>query len=154
VILVGYPTGIEALLARLEYGERATLERATKSDYYLMVELLARHNEVRPSITGGYLWEVLPNTLIYDARTAAGGSGGPLLDHQGRVIGVNAAYLPNFSGGNYAVPVRFAMELLSGGGINAMGATREMPNLVTQPASEENTTVSGCATESLKKSER
>ena len=133
VILIGYPTGIEALLARLDTDERATVERATKGDYYLMVEHLARLNEVRPTITGGYLWEILPNTLVYDARTAAGGSGGPLLDHGGRVIGVNAAYLPEFGGANYGVPIRFGHVLLASGGLEPDGPTRETPGLVGGP---------------------
>jgi hypothetical protein len=136
VILIGYPTGLEAILAKLDTAERIALEKAGAYNY-ATVEHLARTHQLRPSITGGFLWEVLPNTLIYDARTAPGGSGGPLLDRQGRVIGVNEAYLPSFQGGNYAVPIRFGQALLAGGGIQADVPTRETPELLTSPAASE-----------------
>ena len=64
---------------------------------------------------------------MYDARTSGGGSGGPVLDRQGQVIGVNAAYNPDFEGGNYGVPIAIGIRLLAGGGQPATGATREMP---------------------------
>jgi hypothetical protein len=83
VFLVGYPTGLDAVVARLEYKEQAELEKATGSSDYAKALLLAQRQQLRPSITGGFLWEVLPHTLVYDAHTAGGSSGGPLLDRQG-----------------------------------------------------------------------
>jgi len=133
VIMMGYPTGLDAILARLDYSERAKLEAETGGKGYRMVERLAEARELRPSITGGYLWEVLPNTLVYDARTGPGGSGGPLLDHHGRVIGVNAAYLPTFHGGNYAIPIRYGQLLLGGGGLTVTEASRETTDLALIP---------------------
>ena len=132
VILMGYPTGLDAMLARLETPERLALE-AGGAYNYATVEYLARTHQLRPSVTGGFLWEVLPNTLTYDARTARGGSGGPLLDRFGRVIGVNEAYLPDFQGGNYAVPIRFGQALLKSGGIVAAAPTHETPELLAPP---------------------
>ena len=132
VILIGYPTGLEAMLAKLDTPERLALEAAGAYNY-ATVEYLARTHQLRPSITGGFLWEALPNTLVYDARTTGGGSGGPLLDRQGRVIGVNEAYLPDFQGGNYAVPIRFGQALLEGRGIEAAAPTRETPELLATP---------------------
>jgi S1-C subfamily serine protease len=137
VILMGYPTGLEAMLAKLETAERVALE-AGGGYNYATVEYLARTHQLRPSITGGFLWEVLSNTLVYDARTTGGGSGGPLLDRHGRVIGVNEAYLPDFQGGNYAVPIRFGQALLKGGGIVAAGPTQETPEgFATMPAPDD-----------------
>jgi len=136
VILIGYPTGLEAVLAKLDPAERASLEVGGAYSY-ATVEYLARTHQLRPSITGGFLWEVLPNTLVYDARTTGGGSGGPLLDRQGRVIGVNEAYLPSFEGGNYAVPIRFGRALLAGGGLAAAAPTRETPELLEEPKGPE-----------------
>jgi S1-C subfamily serine protease len=142
VILMGYPTGLEAILAKLETAERVALEKAGAYTY-ATVEYLARTHQLRPSITGGFLWEALPNTLVYDARTTGGGSGGPLLDRQGRVIGVNEAYLPDFQGGNYAVPIRFGHALLEGGGLAAAAPTRETPELFKEPRSPEGTPSGG-----------
>lgn len=136
VILMGYPTGLEAMLAKLETPERVALE-AGGAYNYATVEYLARTHQLRPSITGGFLWEALPNTLVYDARTTGGGSGGPLLDRYGRVLGVNEAYLPDFQGGNYAVPIRFGRALLNGEGIEAAGPTRETPEALATSAARE-----------------
>lgn len=55
---------------------------------------------------------MLPDKIVYDAVTTSGGSGGPLFNHSGKVIGVNFAVLKGFGGSNLAVPVRYADELL------------------------------------------
>ena len=47
-----------------------------------------------------------------DAATTSGGSGGPLFNRNGNVIGVNFAILNDFGGSNLAVPVRYADELV------------------------------------------
>jgi serine protease Do len=130
VFLVGYPTGLDAVVSRLEYKEQAELEKATGNNDYAKALILAQRKELRPSITGGFLWEVLPNTLVYDAHTIGGSSGGPVLDRQGQVIGINAAYLSGFRAINYGIPIRFGQELLQGRGQKAQGAIRETPELV------------------------
>ena len=132
VMLVGFPTGLDAVLSKLTTQEYAALERAG-TDTYGMVEHLARDQRLLPTITGGFVWEVKPHILVYDARTAGGGSGGPVLDRQGQVIGVNAAYDPEFEGGNYGVPIRVGEALLTGGGLKVNGATRETPELLAEP---------------------
>ena len=147
VILIGYPTGLNAILSKLDTSERAKLEIATKGNGYAMTEMLASSNQLRPTITGGYLWEVLPNTLVYDARTASGGSGGPLLDSHGRVVGVNEAYLPSFQGGNYAVPIRFGQLLLNGGGVPVADSNRE---ILTPSNLQKKFTTSACVKDSPK----
>jgi hypothetical protein len=130
VFLVGYPTGLNAVVARLETKESAELEKTTSGDSYAKALLLAERQQLRPSITGGFLWEALPDVLIYDAHTAHGASGGPLLDRQGRVIGINSAYLSAFRAINYGIPIRFGQKLLQGGGLKAGGATRETPKAI------------------------
>jgi S1-C subfamily serine protease len=54
----------------------------------------------------------LTDKIIYDAATTSGGSGGPLFNRDGKVIGVSSAILKDFGGSNLAVPVRYADELL------------------------------------------
>ena len=51
--------------------------------------------------------DVLPDKIVYDAQTTSGGSGGPLFNDQGQVIGINFAILRDFGGSNFAIPVRF-----------------------------------------------
>jgi S1-C subfamily serine protease len=53
-----------------------------------------------------------PDQLIYDAQTTHGGSGGPVFDASGKVIGVNFAILSSFSGSNFAVPIARAAKML------------------------------------------
>lgn len=130
VFLVGYPTGLNSVVARLEYREQAELEKATGSNDYAKALRLARRRQLRPSVTGGFLWEVLPDTLVYDAHTTGGSSGGPLLDRGGRLLGVNAAHLSQFRAINYGIPIRIGQQLLEGRGLETAGPTREMPELV------------------------
>ena len=133
VMLIGFPTGVDAIMAKLETAERIAIESVTGASSYETVERLAAMSHLRPTVTGGFLWENLPHLLVYDARTKDGGSGGPLLDRNGRVIGVNVAYLPEFQGGNYGVPIRFGRLLLEGGGMAANAPTRETPELFITP---------------------
>ena len=53
--------------------------------------------------------------LIYDAATAHGGSGGPVFNSNGEVIGVNSAYIVGFSGGSVGVSVESLRPLLKEG---------------------------------------
>jgi S1-C subfamily serine protease len=55
---------------------------------------------------------VLGDKIVYDAATTFGGSGGPLFNRKGKVIGVNFALIKDFGGSNLAVPARYANELL------------------------------------------
>lgn len=57
--------------------------------------------------------QVLPNLIQHDAPLSSGNSGGPLLNMQGQVVGVNVAAIPNGSqlGGNQANGLGFAIEI-------------------------------------------
>jgi S1-C subfamily serine protease/DNA-binding NarL/FixJ family response regulator len=111
VVLIGYPTGIEGILARA--GREAAQEIAgSASNVPQIVSRLAQQNLIRPTTTQGHIGDVLKDKIVYDAATTSGGSGGPLFNHKGKVIGVNFAILSGFGGSNLAVPVRYAHELL------------------------------------------
>jgi S1-C subfamily serine protease/DNA-binding NarL/FixJ family response regulator len=111
IILIGYPTGIEGILARA--GSDVTRKVAESAhDVTEIVSQLAAQHLIRPTITQGHIGDVLKDKIVYDAATTVGGSGGPLFNHDGKVIGVNAAILKDFGGSNLAIPVRYADELL------------------------------------------
>jgi serine protease Do len=129
VLLMGFPTGLEAVLAKLDDSEYDAIQNESGLCTYETAERLSKEKKILPSTTGGFLWEVLPNSLVYDARTKEGGSGGPVLNYQGQVIGVNVAYLPGFSGGNFAIPIRFGLELMEGKGKAMADSNREDPRL-------------------------
>lgn len=113
VVLLGYPTALDGLLARLPDEEAAEVVVAAAADPSKVVAELARRGKIRPLATQGHLGDVLVDQLVYDAATTLGGSGGPLFSARGRVVGVNAAVMEGFAGANFGVPVRFAMDLLS-----------------------------------------
>jgi S1-C subfamily serine protease len=77
-----------------------------------IVTQLALQHFVRPTTTQGHIGDVLKDKIVYDAATTSGGSGGPLFNRNGKVIGVNFAILNDFGGSNLAVPVRYADELV------------------------------------------
>ena len=111
VVLIGYPTGIEGILARA--GSDISRKMAQNSrDLTEVVSQLAAQQLIRPTITQGHIGDVLKDEIVYDAATTVGGSGGPLFNQNGKVIGVNAAILRDFGGSNMAVPVRYADELV------------------------------------------
>jgi len=74
---------------------------------------LAALSLIRPSATYGHLGDVVGDKLIYDAPTAHGGSGGPVFNSRGEVIGINSAYMDGFSGGTLGVSVSCLKPLLT-----------------------------------------
>lgn len=66
---------------------------------------LAALSLIRPSATCGHLGDVVGEKLIYDAPTAHGGSGGPVFNSHGQVIGINSAFIDGFSGGTLGISV-------------------------------------------------
>jgi S1-C subfamily serine protease/DNA-binding NarL/FixJ family response regulator len=111
VVLIGYPTGIEGILARA--GPEAAKEIAGENtEVRQIVTHLAEQKLIRPTTTQGHIGDVLQDKIVYDAATTSGGSGGPLFNRNGKVIGVNFAILSGFGGSNLAVPVKYAKELL------------------------------------------
>jgi S1-C subfamily serine protease/DNA-binding response OmpR family regulator len=114
VVLIGYPTGIEGILARAgsDVAQKITEDTQNTQNVSLIVSKLATQQLIRPTTTQGHIGDVLQDKIVYDAATTSGGSGGPLFNRNGKVIGVNFAVLKGFGGSNLAVPVRYANELL------------------------------------------
>jgi S1-C subfamily serine protease len=110
VVLIGYPTGIEGILARA--GSDVAQKITDTQNVTRIVSQLASQRLIRPTTTQGHIGDILQDKIVYDAATTSGGSGGPLFNRSGKVIGVNFAILKGFGGSNLAVPVRYANELL------------------------------------------
>jgi S1-C subfamily serine protease len=113
IVLMSYATGIAAVLARAEDTTARNIVTESRGDSREILDRLAEKNLIRPLITQGHLGDVLPDQIVYDAQTAAGGSGGPVFNHEGKVIGVNHAMMEGFGGSNFGVPAKFAESLLA-----------------------------------------
>jgi len=111
VVLIGYPTGIEGILARAGTDVAQKIAGGTEDVNDIMSQL-ASQRLIRPTTTQGHIGDVLEDKIVYDAATTSGGSGGPLFNRDGKVIGINFAVLRDFGGSNLAVPVKFAKDLL------------------------------------------
>jgi DNA-binding response OmpR family regulator/S1-C subfamily serine protease len=112
VVLLGYPTGLDAILARAGAEALQSIATASKGDPKQVIEELARRQLIRPTTTQGHIGDVLPDKIVYDAQTTSGGSGGPLFNNEGKVIGINFAMVREFGGSNFAIPVGFGKSLL------------------------------------------
>jgi DNA-binding response OmpR family regulator len=112
VVLLGYPTALDAILARAGAETLQSIATASKGDPKQVMEELARRKLIRPVTTQGHIGDVLPDKIVYDAQTTSGGSGGPLFNDEGKVIGINFAMVREFGGSNFAVPVGYGMSLL------------------------------------------
>jgi S1-C subfamily serine protease len=111
VTVVGYPMGVLGMVAK---SPTAVYDRlAYRRDDVGAASELAALSLIRPSATYGHLGDVVGEKLVYDAPTAHGGSGGPVFDSHGEVIGVNSAYIDGFSGGTLGISVKALQPLIA-----------------------------------------
>jgi len=111
VTVIGYPMGVLGMVAK---SPSAVYDRlAFRRDEMGAASELAALSLIRPSATCGHLGDVVGDKLIYDAPTAHGGSGGPVFDSRGQVIGINSAYLDGFSGGTLGISVQALQPLIA-----------------------------------------
>jgi DNA-binding response OmpR family regulator len=113
VILMGYATGLAAILARTDEESAQDILKKSGSDVAQVLNELAKRNLIHPLITQGHIGDILPDKIVFDAQTTSGGSGGPLFNRDGKVIGVTVAILKGFGGSNFGIPIRFSEPLLS-----------------------------------------
>jgi len=111
VVVVGYPSGLEAILAKADSGVvREILASGTAPER--MTEALSNKGLIRPSTTQGHIGDVTKTDIVFDAPTTQGSSGGPVFNKHGRVIAVEYAVLSKFGGNSFGLPIRHVLELL------------------------------------------
>jgi serine protease Do len=116
VVVLGYPTGLEAILAKADSAAVNDIVEGSGMSVLRMADGLAAQRLIRPSATQGHIGDVTKTDIVFDAQTTHGGSGGPVLDRNGQVVAIEYAVLTGFGGSSFGVPVRYALELLSGKG--------------------------------------
>jgi len=101
VSVLAYPMGVTGMVAK---SPAIVYERlSSHPDNADTAGELAALSLIRPSATFGHIGDVTGDKLIYDAPTARGGSGGPVLNLRGEVVGINSAYIDGFSGGTLGI---------------------------------------------------
>jgi S1-C subfamily serine protease len=113
IVLMGYATGLDAILARADEDTTQNILAQSGGQVSRVLDELARRGLIRPLITQGHIGDVLPDKIVFDAQTTHGGSGGPLFNKQGKVVGVTYAGLDGFNGSNLAIPIQLAKPLLN-----------------------------------------
>jgi len=111
VVMMGYPSGPDRLLALLDDAESRGIQQRYGTPM-AQLAYLAETKRIQPLTTQGSITDLDVRRIVYDARTAEGGSGAPLFGPSGRVIGVNFAVFTENQASNFAVPIRFGLNLL------------------------------------------
>ncbi len=110
VSVIAYPMGVTGMVAK---SPAVIYERlSSRQEDSGMAGELAALSLIRPSATFGHIGDVTADKLIYDAPTARGGSGGPVLNARGEVVGINSAYIDGFSGGTLGISVTQLLPLV------------------------------------------
>src|ERR1051325_9748486 len=112
VVMMGYPSGPDRLLALLDDAEARSIQARYGSSLESLLGYLAEKNHIQPLTTQGHITDLDARRVVYDARTAEGGSGAPLFGQSGRVIGINFAVFTENTTSNFAVPVPYGITLL------------------------------------------
>jgi S1-C subfamily serine protease len=116
VVLMGYPNGPDRLLALRDDAEAYMIRARCGGSLESLLGCLSEKNRIQPLTTQGNITDLDVHRVVYDARTAEGGSGAPLFGQSGRVIGVNFAIFTENTASNFAVPIRYAFTLLESAG--------------------------------------
>ena len=117
VIVMGYPTGLRSMLAQSGDAFIEELQKTEDTGFWSLGARLAEEGHIAPLASRGIVGQATPSTIVYDAETTHGGSGGPVLDINGSVVAVNTAIMPDYGGSNLGVPVAKVRELLEAAGL-------------------------------------
>ena len=117
VLVMGYPTGLRSMLAQSGEAFIEALQKAENTGFWSVAARLAEDGYIAPLASRGIIGHTTPETIVYDAETTHGGSGGPVLDMNGDVVAVNAAILPEYGGSNLGVPAEKVRTLLEKAGL-------------------------------------
>lgn len=130
VVLMGYPAGLEGLLAKVDDQQRVGLALNRQTSLRAVLSELATRGLIRPLNTQGHIADLTGTRIVHDAPTSSGGSGGPIFGANGKVIGINQAVLDD-SPAKFGVPIRYGAELFHKHRPE-VSSTQEQPSSVAQ----------------------
>ena len=146
VVMMGYPSGEDRLMATIPEAEARSLRERCGASAETLLACLSDRNYIKPLTTQGHISDLQGRSIVYDARNAVGGSGSPLFGPKGRVIGVNFATFTEMEGQNYAVPIKYIYPILERAGWktaepseeqNANANTTPPPKDTARPTAEQ-----------------
>lgn len=116
VVMMGYPTGPNRLLALLPEAEAIGVQNEYGGSLFTLLDQLARRKLIRPLTTQGHITDLYKNRIVFDASTSAGSSGTPMLGESGQVIGITFAVFVDDRASTFAVPIAAGIEALKQAG--------------------------------------
>ena len=93
-------------------GVELLLENAYGGSLVTLLDQLARRKLINPLTMQGHITDLYKNRIVFDAATAEGSSGTPLLGESGKVIGITFAVMIDDRASNFAVPIAAGFEQL------------------------------------------
>ncbi len=109
ILLMGYPAGVNAIFAKTD---PEIVRQLFNLPFAPLVQELSNWGLIRPISTQGHLSDIMHNRIVYAAQTTAGGSGGPIFNNKGKVIGTNYGIFPGFRGSNFGVPIGYGIDII------------------------------------------
>lgn len=117
IVIMGFPTGADGIIAQLADSQFKTeIERKLRNSE--KASALAQRGNLLPVVSQGHITRLVAGRITHDAPTTEGGSGSPIFNSAGKVIGINAQVTVDQStggqvpGGNIAVPIQAALTLI------------------------------------------
>ncbi|MGB9181472.1 MAG: serine protease [Pyrinomonadaceae bacterium] len=116
VVMMGYPTGPNRLLALLPEKEALDVQKDYGSSLVPLLDQLAKRKLIKPLTTQGHITDLYKKRIVFDTETSEGASGTPMFGESGQVIGITFAVFIEDRASNFAVPIRGGIELLQRSG--------------------------------------
>lgn len=113
VIVMGYATGLAAILARASPELRKSLKEAEGIDARGLAAHLAAAGLISPLSSRGIAGQITQTTVTFDADTTHGGSGGPVLDMEGAVVALQSGIIKGYGGSNLGIPAPIIASFLA-----------------------------------------
>ena len=106
------------MLAQAGGGFVRKLQETKTTGFWNIAARLAEVGRIVPLASRGIVGQVSEESIAFDAETAVGGSGGPVLDLSGSVVAVNTAIVPQFGGSNIGTPAAKVRLFLNNARVN------------------------------------
>ncbi len=116
VVMMGYPTGPNRMLALLPEIEAIAVENEYGGSLFTLLDQLGKRKLINPLTTQGHITDLYRNRIVFDAATSEGSSGTPMFGESGRVIGITFAVFVDNGASNFAVPITVGIEQLKKAG--------------------------------------